>query len=141
LLATADDFGCVKVRAGVYAHASPGICNDICCSFFASRPSPVVRNFAAMSVTAHTSCERPFIVAAQTIIHVATVERAHVMMFLTLYSRGIRFTSADKFVGFSACANISRSDCPCRYVVSVGGDDRAMFQWRVVKDFANSDAF
>jgi hypothetical protein len=28
-----------------------------------------------------------------------------------------------------------------RYIVSVGGDDRAMFQWKVVKDFANSDAF
>jgi len=35
----------------------------------------------------------------------------------------------------------SSSNSLGRYVVSVGGDDRSMFQWRVVKDFANSDAF
>ena len=38
-------------------------------------------------------------------------------------------------------ASRSSSNSLGRYVVSVGGDDRSMFQWRVVKDFANSDAF
>jgi hypothetical protein len=63
----------------------------------------------------------------------------------TLSSRGVRFTAADKCVfltaAFPTAATVTNCNNSVRYVVSIGGDDRALFQWRVVKDFANSDAF
>ena len=42
---------------------------------------------------------------------------------------------------FPTAATVTNCNNSVRYVVSIGGDDRALFQWRVVKDFANSDAF
>ncbi len=57
LLASGDDFGCVKVRASgrALARVAPRLRPPV--RFFAFLPSPAAKNFAEMSGTAHTSCE------------------------------------------------------------------------------------
>ena len=76
----------------------------------------------------------------------SSVPRVYVS-FRSLYSllqgrslhcrRQVRFLTA----AFPTAATVTNCNNSVRYVVSIGGDDRALFQWRVVKDFANSDAF
>ena len=127
LLATADDFGCVKVRDRVHARSYRRNTTDLLQLFRFPAVASCQKFRGNIGHSAHVMC-----VCRRCCLHTTTL--------LTHLIRGVRFTAADKCV--QCCAHTA---CFCnndgRFLVSVGGDDRSMFQWKVVKDFANSDAF
>jgi hypothetical protein len=127
LLATADDFGCVKVCYHVHVRSYRRNITDLLQLFRFPAVASCQKFRGNIGHSAHVMC-------------VCRLCCPRATTLLTLLIRGVRFTAADKCV--QCCAN---TVCFCnndrRFLVSVGGDDRSMFQWKVVKDFANSDAF